>query len=91
MDFSVYHKLTSEKVPKDRNTQMKYYWEASHYKNELGLIVLDRLIGKSTYKYFGVELNLENINNHLKNQKTKRGMFIDIKKYKNNFDIFIKQ
>jgi len=81
MDFSVYHKLTAEKVPTDKNTTMKYYMEASHYRNELGLIVLDRLTGKSEYKDFGVELNLQNINAHLKQQRVKREEYIDVNKY----------
>jgi len=81
MDFSVYHKLTAEKVPTDKNIQMKYHWEASHYKNELGKIVLDRLVGDSKYTDFGVELNLDNIDKHLKQQKINRHKFIDIEKY----------
>lgn len=81
MDFSVYHPLTAEKVPTDKNAQMKYHWESSHYKNELGSIVLDRLVGDSNYKDFGVELNLSNIDSHLEQQKIKRKEYIDIKKY----------
>jgi len=81
MDFSVYHKLTAEKVPTDKNTKMKYYWESSHYKHELGLIVLDRLVGDSEFKDFGVELNLENIDKHLKQQEINRHKFIDVEKY----------
>lgn len=81
MDFSVYHQLTSEKIPQDKNIKMKYYWESSHYKNELGLIVLDRLLGVSQYKNFGVELNLGNIDAHLEKQKIKRSQYIDTKKY----------
>lgn len=81
MDFSVYHKLTSEKIPKKKNTQMKYYWESNHYKNELGLIVLNRLIQKSQYKNFGIELNLDNIDKHLEEQKINRHKFIDVDKY----------
>jgi len=81
MDFSVYHSLTAEKVPTDKNTKMKYHWEASHYKNELGKIVLDRLVGDSEFKDFGVELNLDNIDEHLKQQAIKRTQYIDIQKY----------
>lgn len=82
MDFSVYHPLTAEIVPIDKNIQMKYHWEASHYKNELGLIVLDRLVGASEYQDFGVELNLLNINKHLENLKKDRAAFIDFENYK---------
>jgi hypothetical protein len=81
MDFSVYHKLTAEKIPTNKNIQMKYYWEASHYKNELGLIVLDRLNGGKKHLDFGVELNLHNIDNHIKKLKEDRVRYIDIKKY----------
>ena len=81
MDFSVYHKLTAEKVPTDKTTKMKYHWEASHYKNELGLIVLDRLMGDSEFRDFGIELNLENIDKHLKQQEINRYKFIDVEKY----------
>jgi hypothetical protein len=81
MDFSVYHNLTAEKIPTDKNTQMKYHWESSHYKNELGLIVLDRLVGDSNFNDFGVELNLQNIDEHLKKQEIKRHKFIDVEKY----------
>lgn len=81
MDFSVYHPLTAEKVPIDKSIQMKYHWEASHYKNELGLIALDRLVGDSKYEDFGVELNLLNIDKHLEQQKIKRTKYIDTKQY----------
>lgn len=89
MDFSVYHPLTAEKVPTDKNIQMKYHWEASHYKNELGLIVLDRLNGGKANFDFGVELNIQNIDNHLKQQKVDRKNFIDIEKYQ--FEVFGKR
>lgn len=81
MDFSVYHPLTAEAVPIDKNTEMKYHWESSHYKNALGLIVLDRLMGESEYKDFGVLLDLKNIDEHLKIQNIKRHKFIDVEKY----------
>ena len=82
MDFSVYYDgLTNEKVPKNPQVEMKYYRDGSHYKDTLGQIVLDRLVGDSKYKNFGVVLNLQNIDEHLKQQKINRHKFIDIKKY----------
>ncbi len=89
VDFSVYHALTSEKVPTDKTTQMKYHWEASHYKHELGLIVLDRLTGKNDFLDFGKELNLENIDSHLQNLQEDRANFIDIEKYKSDMDKYL--
>lgn len=89
VDFSVYHELTSEKVPTDKTTQMKYHWEASHYKHELGMIVLDRLTGKNDFLDFGTELNLENIDLHLQNLREDRANFIDIEKYKSDMDKYL--
>jgi hypothetical protein len=68
IDFSIYHLLTAEKVPKNKKIKMKYHWESSHYKNELGLIVLDKLIGIDKY-HFGVQLNINNIDKHLEELK----------------------
>lgn len=91
IDFSVYHPLTMEIVPLGKDIQMKYHWEASHYKNELGLIVLDRLIEKNHYNDFGTDLNLRNIDEHLQQQKINRLKFIDIDLYKDNFDKYLKK
>ena len=83
MDFSVYHALTSEPFPLDPTARMKYYWEASHYKSELGDIVLDRLAGKKgEFDDFGVELNSTNIDAHLQNLRDARAKFIDTKAYR---------
>ena len=89
MDFSVYHKLTAEEVPVDKNARMEYHWEGSHYKNKLGLIVLDRLEGCSQFDDFGVELNLTNINEHLNRQRINRNKFIDVEQYKKNFSTYL--
>lgn len=81
MDFSVYHPFTAEKIPTDKSTKMKYHWEASHYKNELGLIVLDRLIGDIKHSDFGIELNSKNIDAQLKEQRVDRMQYTDTEKY----------
>lgn len=82
MDFSIYHELTAETVPTNPKEKMKYHWEASHYKKELGDIVLDRLLNISPYKDFGVELNIQNIDNHIQNLREDRVKFIDTKAYR---------
>ena len=82
MDFSVYHELTAETVPTNPKEKMKYHWEASHYKKELGDIVLDRLLNISPYKDFGVELNIQNIDNHIQNLREDRVKFIDTEAYR---------
>jgi len=81
IDFSIYHFLTNETIPDDKNLKMKYYWESSHYKNKLGLIVLDKLIGKDDFHNFGIELNINNIDVHLKKLSIAREDFINIKLY----------
>ena len=87
MDFSVYHELTAETVPTNPKEKMKYHWEASHYKKELGDIVLDRLLDISPYKDFGVELNIQNIDNHIQNLREDRVKFIDTEAYRK--EVFI--
>ncbi|OCL96272.1 hypothetical protein [Aliarcobacter thereius] len=82
MDFSVYHELTAETVPTNPKEKMKYHWEASHYKKELGDIVLDRLLDISPYKDFGVELNIQNIDNHIQKLRDDRVKFIDTEAYR---------
>jgi len=80
-DFSVYHELTAEEVPKDKNVMMKYHWEGIHYKHELGVIVLDRLKGLKVFEDFGTPVDLSNIDLHLQQQMIKRSQFIDIEEY----------
>lgn len=82
MDFSIYHELTAETVPTNPKEKMKYHWEASHYKKELGDIVLDRLLDISPYKDFGVELNSQNIDIHIQKLREDRVKFIDTKAYR---------
>ena len=82
MDFSIYHELTAETVPTNPKEKMKYHWEASHYKKELGDIILDRLLNISAYKDFGVELNSENIDSHIQKLRDDRVKFIDTEAYR---------
>lgn len=81
VDFSVYHKFTSEKIPLEINKRMFYHWESSHYKHELGIKVLDKLYDSGNNSDFGVDLNIENIDVHLKKQNQKRQKFFDTKKH----------
>ncbi|CAC9527557.1 hypothetical protein [uncultured Gammaproteobacteria bacterium] len=81
-DFSVYHPLTAEDVPHNKEVDMQYHWESSHYKNTLGAIVLDRLTGESEYSDFGVEIDTNNIKKHIKNQIINRRLYIDTRKYR---------
>ena len=75
-DFSVYHDLTSETVPLNKDEAMRYHWESSHYKSKLGDIVLGRLNGVNVYNDFGYELNKTNIISHMQRQRDNRKLFM---------------
>jgi hypothetical protein len=71
-DFSGFTELTTEPFPPlgDKETKMRWYWESSHYKKELGDLVLDRMFDykhpdREVPKDFGVLLTPENIESHL--------------------------
>ncbi len=71
-DFSGYNSLTTEPVPPlgDTQTQMRWYWESSHYKPALGDLVLDRVFGhqepgRHLPADFGVLLTPKTIEPHL--------------------------
>ncbi|WP_069472139.1 hypothetical protein [Candidatus Marithrix sp. Canyon 246] len=67
-DFSGYNSFTTEKVPLlgDTNTEMKWYWEASHYNKILGDLVLYRIFGEhTTANDFGKLLESKNIEQQL--------------------------
>ncbi|MDP1636714.1 MAG: hypothetical protein Q8K74_09900 [Candidatus Nitrotoga sp.] len=65
-DFSGYHRYARESVPPvgDKQTVVPDYWEAGHFKKELGHQILARLSGTGEAD-FGVALTPENINAHL--------------------------
>jgi hypothetical protein len=76
-DFSGFNHYTTEEVPPqgDANTEMKWYWESSHYKKELGDLVLDRIFDhqmseRTVHSDFGVLLTSKNIENHLQQIRT---------------------
>ena len=67
-DFSGYNSITTEPFPPlgDATTQMKNYWEGSHYKKPVGNLILDRVFGvqhagRKVPDDFGVRLTPDNI------------------------------
>ena len=64
-DFSGVGPETLEAIPArgDRKTHLTNYWEAGHFKKELGDLVLDRLLG--TQSDFGIKLDNRNIESWL--------------------------
>ncbi len=65
-DFSCPDRFTTEPIPAsgDRKTKMQWYWEAGHFKKELGDRVLERMLGKAQTNEtddFGIELTTANV------------------------------
>lgn len=60
-DFSGISPETLEAIPApgDRQTQLKYYWEAGHFKKALGDKLIARVMGEDNG--FGVELRPDNV------------------------------
>jgi hypothetical protein len=48
-DFSEFNAFTTEAIPPkgDRRTRMRWYWEAGHFKRELGDLILARILGSA--------------------------------------------
>ncbi|MBF0220187.1 MAG: hypothetical protein HQL49_11780, partial [Gammaproteobacteria bacterium] len=64
--------LTSEPVPAagDKESEMRWHWESSHYKKELGDLVLDRIFDyhsadRKIPSDFGILLMPDNLEQHL--------------------------
>jgi len=63
-DFSQFNDYTEEAIPAkgDRQAKMRWYWEAGHFKKELGDLVLNRIFGRpGSREGFGILLNSENV------------------------------
>jgi hypothetical protein len=60
---------------------MRWYWESSHYKKELGDLVLDRVFGyahpgRTVNEDFGVRLSSGNIEPHLERIRDERARWL---------------
>ena len=80
-DFSGYSSYNTIPIPflKEVKKPIRWYWESSHYKKELGDLILNKVfdfdqLSTGTKNIFGVKITLKNIETHLrkirKNQKT---------------------
>ena len=66
-DFSGFNSITTEATPLvSGKPDMHYYWEVSHYRDNVGRLILARLFGGDTPPPadFGVELTQANIDDH---------------------------
>jgi peptidoglycan/xylan/chitin deacetylase (PgdA/CDA1 family) len=81
MDFSGYSSVTTEPLPpKGRRTEMRFYWDSSHFKEIVGDYVLDRLFdihnpARAVPADFGVALTASNLEQVLAGQKAAKAAF----------------
>lgn len=71
-DFSGFNTLSTEAIPAkgDRKTKMRWYWEAGHFKSELGDLMVERMFGHGTQSAdFGVLLTPANVEAQIKAMK----------------------
>ncbi len=70
-DFNGYNSVTTEVVPEEREGRpTKWFWESSHYKKEVGDLILLRMLrpevaAKTVARDFGISLNSESLELHL--------------------------
>ena len=80
IDFSGFNRITTEEIPQSTGHEnMLYYWEHSHYRSEVGQIILEKLFRKDRLEVaddFGVELTGETIEQHLSDFRKKRSQYI---------------
>ncbi len=80
IDFSGFNDITAEEIPqKTGRDTMRYYWEQSHYRSEVGRMVLAKLFSvdrKAEPSEFGVELNGKVIEQHLENMRLSRDRYL---------------
>jgi hypothetical protein len=83
-DFAVYNEFTTETVPPpgDIQTKMRWHWDPSHYKKELGNLILDRIFYLQapegvSYRELGMLLNSGNIEEHLQKIRSDQRYYHD--------------
>jgi len=80
-DFSGYNAYSTEQVPApgDRKTAIRWYWEAGHFKQALGDVMLDRIFGsdgRGENTSFGVQLTSTNIEREIERIRQERVWYV---------------
>ena len=77
-DFSGFNSITTEAIPQASGTSdMLYFWETSHYRVNVGGMILDRMFGRDdgVPADFGVELTPQAVGGHLASQRAARDRY----------------
>jgi hypothetical protein len=70
-DFSGFSVYSEEAVPPpgDIRSQMRWYWEAGHFKSALGDVILTNIFNSSGEPAWGRRLTTDNLDDHLRAQQ----------------------
>lgn len=79
-DFSGYNTITLEPIPAidDAKTQMRWYWEGSHYTEDTGTLILDKIFSMSNSYLppdFGIRLSRDNLSKVLAETRERRALY----------------
>jgi len=79
-DFSGFNSVTTEPIPQASGaSDMLYFWETSHYRVNVGQMILDRMFGRNVEggvaADFGVELTPPALGAHLAAQRAARDRY----------------
>jgi hypothetical protein len=77
-DFSGFNSITTEAIPQASGTpDMLYFWETSHYRVNVGEMILNRMFGQGegVPADFGVELTPQAVSGHLAAQRAARDRY----------------
>ncbi len=79
-DFSGFNSITTEEIPQvTGKATMQHYWEQSHYRSEVGLSILEKLLEtgeKVEENVFGVLLRGDTLEEYLLNFRQSRQQYI---------------
>lgn len=81
VDFSGFNSITSEAIPQFGGArEMRYYWEASHYRDNVGRMILSRLFAGGAGEPappddFGIELTSRTLAAHQADMRAARDRF----------------
>jgi hypothetical protein len=83
-DFSTYNAYTTEVFPASDKDFMRYHWDTSHYKKELGDLALT-VVSESSQE-IGKSLTSQNIERHVSLQKRSRSSWAKLHMDKSDFE-----
>lgn len=80
-DFSGFNSITTEAIPQvSGKPDMQYYWETSHYRVNVGQMILARMFGgqERVPEDFGVELTPSSLSQHQSSQRALRDRYHEV-------------